>query len=1735
MVVLFAALIAPFFINWDSYRANFEHEATRILGHPVHVGGASHVSILPSPSVTFTDVEVGDPSGPPLMTIDRFSATLELVPLLQGQLHVVSMLLEHPVVHVSAGPSGAIDWMQRLADTQALDPDRVSLADVRVEGGSLAFSDAGTGVALAFDQVNADVSATSLAGPWKVDGTYMKAGTAVPFRLATGRRLDDGTIRLQAEVSPAELPVAVTTDGVLAVDPSQGVTYTGTYSFASANDSAAKGAAAPSDASDSGTVVTPAGWSSDGSFTLSREKLVIDKAVLSEGADHPTSIAGSLTVGFGADARFDASGTASQLDLDSAFGGGPTAPVNVSAATAQFLGWLSGLPALPIPGRIAINVPAIIVGGSVVQGVDFAVEPGAAGWKVEGLSADLPGQAHIEADGVLATGKQPGFAGHARLAVAQPAAFAAWWRGDAGGGGSVGLSSFDIAADTDIGPGRVSLDNISATIGDANITGRLAWTDSAHDHSRHLGTDLKANRVDVDQLRALIALIAGRDVADATVLADSYSIILSTDELRYGGISLKGVAVNANYSDDVLNIVQLAVADLGGASFKVTGGRVENLTSSPRGHLDAHLEAMSFDGLAAIAAEFLPASGLSDWLARTGPALAPAVLDVKVSGPVEQGKTGFTVAVKGVAGETTVDATIGSDAKTFADWRSATSSVAVTLDSPDTAALARQFGLTATNIDNDPGAHLALSGKGAADTGLDATFDAELPGLALSGKGPVKFGAEGTPALTGTFVAKSDDVAPFLSAAGLTIPAASGGSLSAQGNLTTAGASASFDWRDGVIAGHALAGKLTVARAADATWQLDGSLSADTVDLNWLTALSLGSGTLPTGDAKVPWPKASYTAPTYGRLSGRLQVAPDHLTVGSLDVTGSTLSIALAPQRMDVDVKGGSLAGGTASGGVSIQNVDGNAHLSGQFSVAGATLDSLAWQRDGRVVATGTVDLSANFEATGRSAAALVSSMTGGGVISIHKGVARYLNPNTVGAIIRVSDLGDPISQDQLHGDVEAQIDGDDFAFGEAGGAFAIAGGTLRMTGLSARSPTLSASGSATVDLNAMTIDSDWTLAFPVADAPADAGDADVGLVFRGPLAAPSRTIDVVPLNAYLNARQAARMLDMIATEEADRAEHQRFVQFIAKIKDDEAAAERARQAAEEAERRKEQSAADAIAATAAAHVAREIASDAAGLASLKRGAALAADAANAAEASADALAADAAAKANAADSATAALSQAAAADDQASLQAQKTAQQLTQAQATATATAATAQQSRAAAEAAQKQADAAAGKLARAQAALDAANKALAATAAKASAGDQAVATARTALDAANADAATAQSIAAAAAADLARATSARTAAQGSYDAANATIASARTAADQAATAAERASNGAMQADAERARLAMVATQAVTGAASADGARAAAEADYNSANSAVLSANAALALAQSSDPLGNGPEIQGKKASVELAQSQLNTASRDRASAEAAATDAADHASMAKAASDAANAQSQTAAAAATQAALAKSIAASALASKQNALDTAQQALAAANAAIARDQQTLAKAQADLGKANATAKSAKAALDAALRDQASAAPATPAVDIEALTAAVKQATDDANAASAAAASARQIADSDGAAALAAGDALAGISSAHDTAVAATQVTAAARAVADSAANAAAAAAADAKAKADVAAAIAKQLAADAAAAAARVPDDTVAPQPAPPPTPPPPRPRPRPAANAPLSLVPVQ
>ncbi|EBW1603992.1 AsmA family protein, partial [Salmonella enterica subsp. enterica serovar Kottbus] len=93
VLALCAALIGPYFVDWTSYRADFEREASAILGRRVEVRGDVSARLLPFPSVVFSDVVVSGNHGEPAMTAESFSMDAELAPFLSGQVLIFDMRL----------------------------------------------------------------------------------------------------------------------------------------------------------------------------------------------------------------------------------------------------------------------------------------------------------------------------------------------------------------------------------------------------------------------------------------------------------------------------------------------------------------------------------------------------------------------------------------------------------------------------------------------------------------------------------------------------------------------------------------------------------------------------------------------------------------------------------------------------------------------------------------------------------------------------------------------------------------------------------------------------------------------------------------------------------------------------------------------------------------------------------------------------------------------------------------------------------------------------------------------------------------------------------------------------------------------------------------------------------------------------------------------------------------------------------------------------------------------------------------------------------------------------------------------------------------------------------------------------------------------------------------------------------------------------------------------------------
>jgi uncharacterized protein involved in outer membrane biogenesis len=1128
----------------------------------VRVTGSASATVLPSPSLTFEEVAVGDADGEPMMMVDRFEVTIELMPLLQGEFRVVSMRLDRPHMRMVVGEDGRLDWQARNEASKALDPDKVIIENLEIADGHIDYIDQAGETSLSFDGINAAIEARSLFGPWRIEGSYLDEGVAVPFRFATGRRLDDGTIRVKADLSPAGWPVSVAADGVVG-SGEDGVFYDGTYSVTEIVP-----AIAPTAGEDVGEAGDTAGWRSEGTFRLTRDELAITQAVLTAGPpERPYSIAGSLSVALGASPSFEARASARQIDLDRSLGSGPSQPVEVAAAVDSLVGWLTNSFVPTIPGGIFFSVPGIVVGGAVVQDVAFEARSTIGGWRLASFDASLPGHSSLSASGVLATDHEVGFAGDVRLAVNQPTIFANWWRGRSEEGAGRLLAPFQVSGRTEIAPGRFAFDNIDALIGEAAILGRFAWsTAEIREHRRVLEAELVADTVDFTQLKALAELIAGKDLANSGALADSYDVKLSADTLQFEDVTMREVAIDASLADDTLSVSEFGVGDIGGASLNVTQGRIASLTGKPQGHLDAQLEAETLRGLTRIVERLLPESLFAQWLRRADPSLTPAFMTVSIEAPPAEPNTDLRVTVHASVASTTASA-IFDLSGSLADWRHGRADVNIVVESPDAAEVVRQAGLTSAGPGHAGSGSIQIVASGVPAEGLDTRISGEFAGVGLRSNGRLTLAAGAPPSFAGSLAAAADDLEPAMRLAGLGIPgAALGTPARIEATVEARGESADLAFNNSEIADRLVSGRMSLARSGQGTWQVGGDFHVDAVDVGWLTALGLGFAIEATDDPAAPWSKAPFGEPGLGPVTGRIAVAADELAIApGFDATAAKMAINLQPNRIDVDLAGSQIVGGSLSGGLSIHNVGGNANVSGRVTLTDAALESLVWRRAGRAVGTGTLDLSADFEAAGRSPTALISSLTGGGTIAIRDGEARYVNPQAARLVIRAADLGQEFTEEALLDAFTRQIDGGSLTFEAAEGAFSIAAGVARLKSLAIDSEGTRAVGDALIDLNDFTIDSDWTVSFEPGDDKVQAATPQVGIVFRGALDDPARIIDVLQFGSYLNIRQEERLLEILSQAESDRLEKDRFNRERRKLAED---ADRREREAVEAQRR---------------------------------------------------------------------------------------------------------------------------------------------------------------------------------------------------------------------------------------------------------------------------------------------------------------------------------------------------------------------------------------------------------------------------------------------------------------------------------------------------------------------------------------------------------------------------------------
>lgn len=203
VVVVAALFIAPAVINWDSYKPDITAQIEAATGRKLWIDGDIDVTLLPSPRLRVNDVRLANMAGATSADMARLKSLqlhLALGPLITGDIQVTSLTLVDPVIELERLEDGRANWQFEPVATgddgagdggvnagAASDGDAgIRLDDVVLRNGTLIWRDHATGKTEYVQRINADLTATSLDGPFEAEGSFVARDVAARFVVHAG-------------------------------------------------------------------------------------------------------------------------------------------------------------------------------------------------------------------------------------------------------------------------------------------------------------------------------------------------------------------------------------------------------------------------------------------------------------------------------------------------------------------------------------------------------------------------------------------------------------------------------------------------------------------------------------------------------------------------------------------------------------------------------------------------------------------------------------------------------------------------------------------------------------------------------------------------------------------------------------------------------------------------------------------------------------------------------------------------------------------------------------------------------------------------------------------------------------------------------------------------------------------------------------------------------------------------------------------------------------------------------------------------------------------------------------------------------------------------------------------------------------------------------------------------------------------------------------------------------------
>jgi large subunit ribosomal protein L24 len=1100
ILALIAALIGPYFIDWNQFRPQFEAEATRIVGAPVRVSGGLQARLLPTPTLRLGSVTVGGPNDLGKVRADKLDVEFSLGDLMRGQWRANELTISGLSLDLGLDRDGRIDWPASNGkfNWASLSIDRLNLS------GRAALHDAASRSTLELNDIAFSGDVRSLAGAIRGDGHVTVEGTRYPFRVSSGQTTDGSGTRVHLSIDPGERPVAAELDGVLNF-VARAPRFEGALTLAVPPEPKAKSKANPGDGR------TP--WKITAKLKADHTAAKLDQIEASYGSeDRALKLSGAGDMRFGASPLLRVALSARQLDADRLLGNrnaadGSAEPVRIWPALRALM---AQMPHPPLPVRIEASSEQIMLGGRPLQNLSADLRGDASSWAIDRFDIGAPGNTHVSFSG---TPSSHTLAGTLDIDSSDPDVLMGWLQGrtDLAERSQKPLRLHgNLAVKAD----ELTLDGLKADIDGGTIEGRLALSAPSADGGLRLDTALRADQLDLDATAAFVRSIAGPN-AD---WPEQATVSLDVARARSAGQELHPFAAKFSYSPKLVALEQLKVGKAGGLSIEGSGSFDRN---DATGILALRADGSSLGQLTALIAPVAPAIAQRIDSAGTpaGPARLKLALDIdkdaqhadradarvtlELSAPQLQA-SGSLVAKPQLAAIQHIDL----DALRRSDI-----SLTTRLSAEQGATLLALLGLDHVIAAEGPAQfEAAVSGKWRAPLELKAkiagaAIDADVAATLEPWTPDVK--------ANGNLRVRKANLGPLF---GLKPSDTLAQNVSLSSHVTLAGNKLSFDDFDSAGASSRLRGHLAVDLGAQR--EVQGEIGLDAIELGPAFALAIGAAGHDPSEPLVAglsqgWRGSIAFQALRGELPGGIELRP---------VSGTVRSDG---QSIAFDHIKGTLGGGQATATIDARN--GANGLALNASVELKAVDGAALHYRGLKIPAKTTSLQMELASQGRSVAALTGALSGNGTVTLQGASIAGLDPRAFEAAVRAGDSSQPPDDAKLRQIVEPVLASGPLQVASAQIPFTVRDGRLRVGATALEGNGARAIVSGGYDMPADQADIRATLASSTIGS--GSSHPEIQLFLAGPPGALTRTLDVTSLSSWLAVRaidRETRRLDAI-------------------------------------------------------------------------------------------------------------------------------------------------------------------------------------------------------------------------------------------------------------------------------------------------------------------------------------------------------------------------------------------------------------------------------------------------------------------------------------------------------------------------------------------------------------------------------------------------------------------------------